>query len=83
MYSSPAGVPFTGSLDSSPVQVVNRVAPVVFNVPAEGGEAHSHIEPRELHAAYVSSDVSKHRLLHHGHVVQIPATIKILLKIRR
>lgn len=26
-----------------PVKVIYRVAPVVFNMPTEGGEAHAHI----------------------------------------
>lgn len=33
-----------------PMQEVDGVAPVVLDVPAEGGEAHPHVEPGHLHA---------------------------------
>lgn len=72
--------PAPGSAGVLPVQVVDRVAPVVFDVPTERREAHAHVQPGELHAADVSSDVGKNRLLHHGHVVQIPATVQIFLE---
>lgn len=55
---------------------------MVFDVPAEGREAHSHVQPGELHATDVGGDMGQHRLLHHRHVVQIPAAVKILLKRR-
>lgn len=65
------------------MQVVDGIAPVVFDVPAEGREAHPHVQPREFHAADVGSDVGEDRLLHHRHVVQIPAAVEIFLKARR
>lgn len=33
-----------------PVKKIDGVAPVVFDVPAEGGETHAHVEPGYLHA---------------------------------
>lgn len=57
----------------SPVQEVDGVAPVVLNVPAEGGETHPHIEPGHLHTRDVYVDVGEHGLLQHGHVIQIPS----------
>lgn len=33
----------------SPVQKIDGVTPVVLNMPAEGREAHAHIEPGHLH----------------------------------
>lgn len=55
------------------MQEVDGVAPVVLDVPAEGGETHAHIEPGHLHTRDVHIDVSEHRLLQHRHVVQVPA----------
>lgn len=56
-----------------PMKEVDGVTPVVLDVPAEGGETHSHIEPGHLHAGYVHVDVGQHRLLQDRHVVQVPA----------
>lgn len=42
------------------MQVVDGVAPVVLNVPAERREAHAHIEPWQGHAADICGDVGKH-----------------------
>lgn len=64
------------------MQVVDGVAPVVLDVPAEGGEAHAHVQPGQFHAADVGSDVREDGLLHHRHVVQIPAAVEIFLKAR-
>lgn len=64
------------------MQVVDGVAPVVFDVPTEGGEAHAHVQPGQLHAADVGSDVGEDGLLHHRHVVQIPAAVQVLLRAR-
>ncbi len=61
------------------MQVVDGVAPVVLDVPAEGREAHAHVEPGQLHAADVPADVRQHRLLQHRHVVQVPARARVLL----
>lgn len=80
MHSSDTGLGPRGVL---PVQVVDRVAPVVLDVPAERREAHAHVQPGELHAAYVSGDVSKNRLFHHWHVVQVPAAVQVFLKTQK
>ena len=55
-----------------PVQEVDGVAPVVLDVPAEGGEAHAHIEPGHLHARDIHVYVGKDRLLQDWHVIQVP-----------
>lgn len=34
-------------------------APVIFDVPAEGGEYHAHVAPRYLHSIYVALDEAK------------------------
>lgn len=44
----------------SPVQVVDGVAPVVFNVPAETGEAHAHIQPWNLWERHTQTIASTH-----------------------
>lgn len=54
---------------NSPMQIVNGIAPVVFYMPTKWGEAHSYVQPGQFHPTDVCSDVSKHRLLHHRHVV--------------
>lgn len=41
------------------MQVVDGIAPVVFNMPAKRGEAHPYIQPRYLHARDVGIDMSK------------------------
>lgn len=56
---------------------------MVLDVPAEGREAHAHVQPGELHAADVSGDVSQDGLLHHRHVVQVPAAVQVLLRTGR
>ena len=66
-----------------PVQVVDGVAPVVLDVPAEGGEAHAHVEPGQRHAADVGGDMSQHRRVHHRHVVEVPATLEVFLTARK
>lgn len=65
---------------SVPVEVVDGVAPVVLNVPAERGEDHPHVEPGDLHPRDVSVDVAQQRLLQHGHHVQVPAAARVLLQ---
>lgn len=64
-----------------PVKVVNGVAPVVFNVPAEGWEAHAHIQPGQLHSADVGCNVSEHGAVPDGHVVQVPAAVQVVLQV--
>lgn len=61
------------------MKVVDGIAPVILNVPAERGKAHSHIKPRNLHSRNISIDVSKDRLFQYGHIVEIPARKGILL----
>ena len=68
---------------SAPVQVVDGVAPVVLNVPAEAGEAHAHVRPRHLHPGDVCVHVAQHRPLDVREVVQVPARHRILLLLRR
>lgn len=64
-----------------PVKVIYGVAPVVFNVPAEGGEAHAHIQPGQLHSADVGRNVSEHGAVQDGHVIQVPATAQVVLQV--
>lgn len=46
-----------------PVQVVDGVAPVIFNVPAESWEHHAHVEPWHLHPRDVSINMAQEWLL--------------------
>ena len=62
-----------------PVQVIDRVAPVILNMPAEGRKHHSHIKPGNLHARDVSINVAKKGLLQQRHHIQVPATAGIVL----
>ena len=62
------------------MQVVDGIAPVILNVPAKGGEAHPHIEPRHLHARDVHVDMRQNRLLEHRHVIQVPTRKCIFLQ---
>lgn len=62
------------------MQVVDGVAPVILNVPAEGGEAHADIKPRQRHPTDVSCYVSQNRRVHHRQVVQVPATFEVFLQ---
>lgn len=48
------------SASGLPMQIVDGIAPVVLNVPAERGEAHAHVEPRQSHATDISSDMGQH-----------------------
>ena len=64
-----------------PVEVVDGVAPVVLDVPAEGGEAHAHIQPGQLHATDVGCNVSQHGGIQHRHVVQVPAAAQVMLQV--
>lgn len=61
------------------MQIVDGIAPMVLNVPAEGGEAHAHIKPWELHPTDVRCDMSQHRCIQNWHVVEVPATAQIIL----
>lgn len=63
-----------------PMQVVNGVAPMVLDMPAERGEAHAHIQPGQGHATYISRHMRQHRWSHHCHVIQIPPTAQVLLQ---
>lgn len=65
------------------MQVVYRVAPVILDVPAKGGEAHADVKPRQRHAANVGRHMSEHGTIHHGQVVQVPATLEVFLQGRR
>lgn len=62
------------------MKVIYGVAPVVFNVPAERGEAHAHIKPRQLHSTDVGRNVSEHGAIQDGHVVQVPAAVQVVLQ---
>lgn len=44
----------------SPMHEVDRVAPVIFNMPAEGAEAHPYITPGYLHTRYITADILQH-----------------------
>lgn len=61
------------------MQVVDGVAPVILDVPAEGGKAHADVEPRQRHPTDVGGDVSQHRRVHHCQVVEVPATFEVFL----
>lgn len=41
------------------MQIVNGIAPVVLNVPAETGEAHAHVAPGHFHPRDVSINVAQ------------------------
>lgn len=62
------------------MKVVDGIAPVILNVPAERREAHPHIKPGHLHARNISIDVSKDRLFQYGHIVEVPARKGIFLQ---
>lgn len=53
---------------------------MVLNVPAERGEAHAHIQPRQGHATNISCHMGQHRRIHHRHVIKIPPTPQVLLR---
>ena len=59
-----------------PVEVIDRGRPVVLGVPAEGGEAHAHVEPRDLHSGNVHVTGAQDRVGQHGQVVQVPLRLK-------
>lgn len=63
-----------------PMQVVNGVAPVVFDMPAERGEAHAHIQPGQGHATYIRCDMGQHGRIHHRHVIKVPPTPQVFLQ---
>jgi len=65
------------------VQVVDGVAPVILNVPAESREHHADIKPRHLHPRDVSINVAQERLLQHGHHIQVPAAAGVFLPRQR
>ena len=44
----------------APVQVVDRIAPVVLVVPTESREAHAHVHPGHFHARYVGVDETQY-----------------------
>lgn len=62
------------------MQVVDGVAPMILNVPAEGGEAHANIKPGQRHPTDVSRYMSQYRRFHHRQVVEVPATLKVFLQ---
>lgn len=62
-----------------PVQVIDGVAPVILNMPAESWKHHSYIKPGDLHPRDVSINVAKEGLLQQRHHVQVPATAGIIL----
>lgn len=43
-----------------PMIEIDRTAPMVFNVPAKGGENHSNVTPWHLHAVHVAFDETKY-----------------------
>lgn len=53
---------------------------MILNMPTERREAHAHVEPGQLHATYISRDVSQNRRIQHRHVVQVPATAQVMLQ---
>lgn len=65
-----------------PMEIVDGVAPVILNMPAEAREAHAHISPGHLHPRYISVHVTQHRPLGIGKVVQVPAGVGIVLLLR-
>lgn len=62
-----------------PMKVVDGIAPMILNVPAERGETHPHIKPGHLHARNISIDMSEDRLLQYRHIVEVPARKGIFL----
>ena len=62
------------------MEVVDGVAPVVFVVPAEAGEAHADVTPGDLHARNVGVDVLQHRLVLHWQLVEVPAAVDVVLR---
>lgn len=64
------------------MHVVDGVAPMILVVPAEGGEAHADVHPRNLHTGNVAVDVAENGALHDGQVVQIPRAVRVFLKRR-
>lgn len=62
------------------MKVVDGVAPVVLDVPTEGGEAHAHVKPRQGHAADVRRHVGEDGRIHHGHVVEVPPAPEVFLQ---
>lgn len=62
------------------MQVIDGVAPVILDVPAERGEAHANIKPRQRHPTDVSCYMSQYRRVHHRQVVEVPATFEVFLR---
>ena len=52
-----------------PVEEVNRVAPMVLNMPTKTRKAHAHIYPGHFHSGYVGIDVAKDRPTGSGQVI--------------
>ena len=67
------------TLSSIPMEVVDGVAPMVFNVPTEAGETHAHVRPGNLHAGNISIHIAEDGALDIGEVVQVPAGFDILV----
>lgn len=49
-------------------------------MPAEGGEAHAHIQPGQGHTTYISCYMGQHGWIHHRHVIKIPPTAQVILQ---
>lgn len=61
------------------MKVIDRIAPVVLNVPTEARETHAHVSPGHLHPGYISVYVAQHRPLDVGDVVEVPTRAGVLL----
>ncbi len=47
----------------SPMQIINRISPMVFIMPAKGGETHSDVHPGDYHSVYICVYVTKYTSL--------------------
>ena len=63
-------------LGLAPVQVVDRRGPMVLGMPAEGGEAHTDVEPGNFHTRDVHVDGFQDGVGHHRQAVQVPIGLR-------
>ena len=70
------GDPVPG-LGLAPVQEVDTRRPVILDMPAEGGETHSHVEPGHLHPGDVHVNVLQDRVGHNWQVIEIPLRLGV------
>lgn len=54
------------------MEIIDGVAPVVFDVPAEAGEAHTYVCPGHFHPRYVSVNIAQDGTPGVGQVVEVP-----------